>query len=150
MKFFIVIFLLLTSNIFAQTESSVLPEPPPGNIKMLPGYIHKTGRHTDTYDGTISKKNGIEIYYDMGRLAGNYALFHYKREKGNLIWSKVQKINGLKLRISYLKDGSIYATFGKWDNFISTVKTNEELSDFLTIIMTYVSNETPTDKNKSS
>lgn len=129
---------LFAASIFAQTETAVLSEPPPGKIKMLPGYVHKIGRRTDSIDGTISKENGIEIYYDIGWTAGNYALGAYKRNKQKLVWFRKQKINGLKVMLTYLTDGQIYATFPKTRaSFMATVKTEAELADFLTMIMTY-------------
>jgi hypothetical protein len=139
MKYLIfTILILFASNSFAQTETAILTEPPPGNIKMLPGYVHKIGRRTDSIDGTISKENGIEIYYDIGWTAGNYALGAYKRDKKKLVWFRKQKNNGLKVMITYLTNGQIYATFPKTRaSFMANVKTEAELTDFLTMIMTY-------------
>ena len=143
---FIAIFFFAASYTFAQTKDTFCDSESLPPIKLLPGYAHEVGRCTDTIDGTITKENGIKIYYDIGSPAGNYALFHYKKGKKDLVWSKVQKNNGLKVRITYLKDGSIYATFGKWTNFISTVKTDEELADFMNMIMSYGADEESTNK----
>lgn len=146
----IAIFLLSISYSFSQTKTLILPKPaqplPPGNIILLPGYSHRIGQGIDTAVGKISKENGLEIGYDIGGLAGNYALEAYANEKINLVWFKVQKTNNLQLLITYLKDGSIYATFPEQNaNFVSKIKTNEDLADFLIMIMTYDSiNESKT------
>lgn len=148
--------LLFVSCSFAQTKTLVLPRPTPtatvpapGNIKLIPGYIHTRMQGIDTAVGKISKENGINISYDIGRLAGNYAMGAYSRDKQNVLWFKVQEVNGQKVMITYLKDGSIYATFNDFANFISGAKTNEELADFLIMIMTYGSEDEQKDDIKT-
>ena len=139
---FIAIFFLSVSYSFSQTKTLVLPKPtpkpPPGNIKMLSGYVHKQGQGIDTRVGKIFKENGLKIEYDIGGLAGNYALGAYTNKKEKVIWFKIQETNGYEVLLAYLKDGSIYATFPEDDaNFIADIKTNEDLADFLIMIMTY-------------
>src|SRR5438309_1303373 len=47
--------------------------PPPGNMKLLPGYVHEARRGIDSRVGVIYKKDGLSISYDIGRMAGVYA-----------------------------------------------------------------------------
>jgi hypothetical protein len=137
-----IIFALSAAYSFAQTKTLILPRPtpipPPGNIKLLPEYVHERKQGIDTDVGLISKKDGLSIRYDIGDLAGNYAIRAQEREKQNLLWYRWQEVNGQRLLITHLKDGTIYASFYETRaNFISIVKTNEELVDFLMMIMTY-------------
>jgi hypothetical protein len=57
--------LLFSSVAFAATTQK---DPPPGNIKLLPGYQHKTLQGIDTRVGKIWKEGGLEIKYDIGSL----------------------------------------------------------------------------------
>lgn len=146
----IIIFVLSVSYSFAQTRTIVSPPTPPGNIKLLPGYIHETKRGIDSRVGEINKKGGLTIRYDIGDMAGNYAESFYAREKQNVIWIKNQKINNQDTIIVLLKDGSIYATFTTLSaNFMSNVKTNEDLTDFLLMIMTYGTPDKLNDKKSN-
>jgi hypothetical protein len=45
------------------------PTPPPGNIKLLPGYEHFPACGIDTLAGDIKKSGGLEISYDIGAMA---------------------------------------------------------------------------------
>ena len=151
---FTIFFVLLVSNAFAQTKTLILPRqhtaPPPGNMKLLSGYIYKPDFAIDAVVGTISKENGIQIEYSSGLNMGNFAMEILYREKRNVAWEKNQQVNDKNLDIVYLNNGKIYATFNEKTNFTSTVKTNEELSDFLLMIMTYGSKDSPQkEENKS-
>lgn len=44
---------------------------PPGSIKLVVGYTHQRMQGIDTRVGKITKRNGLEISYDIGRLAGD-------------------------------------------------------------------------------
>jgi hypothetical protein len=135
------LFFFFVSGSFAQTKPLALPTPTVnttlGNMKLLPGYVQMRRRGRDSSVGNISKENGLEIRYDIGRMAGNYVSSFAEREKENVLWLKSHEVNGQKLSIVYLKDGKIYANFDDYANFFSTVKSNEELTDFLLMIMTY-------------
>lgn len=147
-KLLILIFALSVSYSFAQTKTmntppqNPSPAPPPRNIKMLPGYVHTPGRGIDTAIGKISKENGLEIFYDIGPMAGAPALgaIHTKEK---FLWIKELEVNGQPLTIAYRKDQAIYANFGYFANFMAVIKTDEELADFLIMIMTYGSRDVP-------
>jgi len=132
------IFFLSAFCVSSQAQTILPPTPPSGNIQMLPEYIHERKRGKDSSVGEIKKKDGFSIRYDIGRMAGNYVSSVYSREKSNANWMKSQKINGKDINILYLKDGKIYATFpADYANFFATVKTDEELTDFLMIVFSY-------------
>ncbi|HRH40421.1 MAG TPA: hypothetical protein PKY82_02165 [Pyrinomonadaceae bacterium] len=129
----------------AQTKTLILPRPneapPPGNMKLLNKYFYKKGWAIDAAVGTISKENGLQIEYSSGLNMGNFAADAIYKERRNVVWIKDQEVNNKKVLLVYLNDGRIYATFEERTNFTSTVKTNEELTDFLIMIMTYGSKD---------
>lgn len=130
-----IIFVFSFTGTFAQSKTI---QTPPGNIQLLPGYVHERRSGVDSEVGEIKKPGGLLIKYDIGRMAGNYVKSNYEPEKLNSLWLKSQKIKDQELTILYLKNGNIYATFtSKPANFFSNVKTNEELAEFLIIIFTY-------------
>lgn len=142
-KWLILILALSAIYSFSQTKPRDLPNlPPPGNIKLLPNYTFERKQGIDSSVGTFSKKDGLSIGYDIGRMAGNYVKSVYSREKQNTVWLKTQIINGQELTLLYLKNGKIYASFkDSYANFFADVKNDEELTDFLLIVSTYDSKE---------
>lgn len=86
--------------------------------------------------GTIRKENGLEIRYDVGPLAGNGAAGLSSNKE--VAWYKVQFVRDDELWVTSLKNGYIVATFVKSDaNFIAKPKTQEELSDFFLMLMSF-------------
>ncbi|MBS1797574.1 MAG: hypothetical protein JSS81_27370 [Acidobacteria bacterium] len=118
-----------------KTDSQIVPAP--GNIRLLPGYVHKPEQGIDSLPGRIFKPGGLEIFYDIGKMAGNYANGALVNQKEKIAWSKTLKVNGFDLTLVCLKDKNIYATFGEVTNFTAVVKTDEELADFLLMMTTY-------------
>src|SRR5439155_982354 len=54
------------------TTCTAQPDAAPGNIRLLPGYVHQSGTGIDSVVGSIARKGGLVIEYDIGRLAGVY------------------------------------------------------------------------------
>ena len=136
----------------AQTKTLILPNPeppPPGNMLLLPDYIFTAKRGIDSFLGTIGKKDGLQIEYAAGNNMGDFASDAYYKERANVDWRKRQYVNNRYLTLVCFKNGKIYATFNQSKefpilvNFYSTVKNNEELTDFLLMIMTYNSRKLP-------
>jgi hypothetical protein len=112
-------------------------DPPPGSIKLLPGYQHKTGRGIDTAVGTIWKDGGITINYDIGIFAGMVASPH---EKDRYLWYKEQTIGNQAVRIALGKARDLRVTFVEARaSFLSLVPKEEDLTDALLMILTYKS-----------
>jgi hypothetical protein len=110
--------------------------PPPGGIKLLDGYVHIQERGIDTWVGRIKKEGGLDILYDIGRLAGEYVRFCLIDQ--SCVWYKEQQLKGGLVKIALTKDGEIIATFPKTTaNFIAEVKSQEDIADFLIMILTY-------------
>lgn len=148
---------IITANLFliafavagiSQTEMPVIPTvtptsvnnfvPPPGDMQLLPGYVHVRKRGIDTSVGDISKPSGLTIRYDNGFLASNQAWMHFRFLGEKFDWYKEQKVNGLTLYLTRGKDGSIVATFPETcANFRAEGVNEEALTDFLLMIVTY-------------
>jgi hypothetical protein len=119
------------------TEAKAKTDPPPGSIQLLNGYIHTKQRGIDTAVGEISKPDGMKITYDIGFLASNYA-WRINESGNNEAWAKMQKVNGMTLYLVGGKDKTIVATFAEpCANFMARTTNEEEVADFILMIMTY-------------
>ncbi len=142
----ITVFILSVSFSFAQTKSlpALRTIAAPGNIKLLPDYIHERKRGIDSAIGSISKKDGLNIDYDIGAMAGNYAERRIVENKENIVWQKQEKINDDDLLVAYSKDGQIVASFNKASaNFFAETKSEKDVEDFLEMIKTYNPDKKP-------
>lgn len=142
--FLFVMFVLSVSFCFSQTKTPTEKPstPPPGNIQLLFEYTHETRQGIDTQVGEIRKKDGLVIRYDIGKLAGNLTRANVGTYKEKRVWYKRQTINDDELWIAYFSDGKITATFIKASaNFYAETKSQEDVADFLLIIMTYRSKD---------
>lgn len=110
------------------------PVPPPGEIRLLQGYVHTRLQGIDTSVGRISKKGGVTISYDIGTLAGNYAKSHSKDAR----WYREQTVAGAPVQIAFSKTGTVFITFPKSSaNFYAQIKTPEQLADVLLMVLTF-------------
>lgn len=142
-KILLLIFFVITMtfSVSAQNTKNLIlpkptPDPPPGNIELFDGYTHTRKQGYDSSVGEISKPNGITIHYDIGQMAGRFA--GRCRITNDCLWYKGQKINGREVWISLTKAGHITATFPKeYANFWADTKSQEDIADFLIMILTY-------------
>ena len=114
------------------------PTPPPGNIKLLPGYRHLPSCGFDTSVGDIQKVGGMQIRYDIGDMAGNFA----KRYGNpyNTEWIRTEKVGEDAALIVLTKQNRIYATFERSTaNFFATISSQSDIDDFLEMVLTYKS-----------
>ena len=122
-----VVFNLITLN-----ETS---EPPPGAMKLLPGYEHVPGCGIDTTAGSIKKVGGIEIHYDIGPMAGHFA---YAAAQ-NAEWTRTETMYGDTVLIVLTTNKRLVATYDKAvANFTATVKSQSDIDDFLKMVLTYI------------
>lgn len=131
-----------TLAIFSQTKTLVLPqpipEPPPGNINLLQGYVHEPRRGIDAAVGSFNRSDGFAIKYLIGSNAGNSAYYRFQSEKNNVVWFKQQWLPNDLINLTIFKDGELIASFVKAKaNFIANTKTNADIADFLLTVMTY-------------
>ncbi|MBK9164448.1 MAG: hypothetical protein IPM21_11190 [Acidobacteria bacterium] len=110
--------------------------PPPGHIKLLPGYEHMPLCGIDTVAGYIRKEGGLGIGYDIGEMAGNFAMIYAHSDVAE--WTKTEQFSDDKALIVLTKQNYIVATFEKsFANFSATVSSKSEIDDFLRIVLTY-------------
>src|SRR5690606_6435027 len=83
--------------------------PPPGHIKLLPGYEHDTRCGIDTHVGFIRKNDGLEISYDIGRMAGNFAVRYANSDTAE--WTRTEQFVDDTALIVFTKQNYIFATF---------------------------------------
>lgn len=132
----------------------------PGNVRFIPGYVHERRQGKDSSVGVIAKAGGLSIGYDIGRMAGNYAdnyfpeYFERLRRRTHLNadanesdvrflseqvrWRQRRNVNGDELMLVQLKDDKLIGSFAKANaNFVADVDSEEELADFLLMVLTY-------------
>jgi hypothetical protein len=135
--------------IFAMTAFAAAPgaapegDPPPGGIRLLEGYQHQREQGQDSSPGRIWKVGGLEIRYDIGMLAGNYA---EGKDKTARVWTRQQVVGNRRVTIVKSKDGKVFVSFasdkddargGYPANFYATIQNDEELADLLLTALTY-------------
>lgn len=131
----ITIIVALFSLIFTPIKSSA--DSPPGNIKLLTNYKHEFDefQSTDTRIGKIWKDGGITITYDIGELAGEWS---NPKDRTKYQWYKEQIVEKQIVRIALTKDNELRVTYPNMKaNFYGYVKTQEDIADFLLMVLTY-------------
>src|SRR5215470_3762225 len=85
----------------AQRELSARPIP--GLLRLLPGYEHQPLQGIDSCVGRIWKSGGVEINYDIGKQAGNYAECQSCGWTKGELWRKNQTVDGQKVVMVFTK-----------------------------------------------
>jgi hypothetical protein len=136
MRLLVLLCVLVTlPQVSCAKEPSSNPSPPPGAIRLPEGYRHERQQGIDSTVGRIWKEGGLEIHYDIGRMAGNYAGSVKGPER---VWAISQVVNGRPVEIVKAKDGRVVVTFTKdWANFYAKVSGEEDLAALLAIVLTY-------------
>lgn len=131
------------------TDMSVAQESRIGGIQLLPGYKHEEQQGFDSIVGRIVKPKGLTISYDIGaipqgglRFGGSFNDQPKAVPENQLRWYKEQMVQGEPMHIAYLKDDSLMVSFpksipGKGINFHTKVKTIDEMTDALLMLMTF-------------
>lgn len=107
-----------------------------GSIRLLPGYEWQQGRGADSAVGKITRRGGLTIYYDIGGMAGNQV--DARKRAKDFRWSKDQVVGGSPVQILVSKDRWLVVTFpDDHANFNCQLKSDEELTDALLMVLTY-------------
>jgi MarR-like DNA-binding transcriptional regulator SgrR of sgrS sRNA len=131
----LVLIIALFVLIFIPLKSSA--DSPPGSIRLLTNYKHKFDEFesTDTWIGKIWKEDGITITYCIGDMAGEWA---NPKKQSEYLWYKEQVIDKQIIRTALTRDNELRVTFPKRKaNFYGTVKSQEDITEFLLIVLTY-------------
>ena len=136
---FVLSLTLSSLAVSAQTKTLSIPKPtPPGNIQLLDGYKYEQLEGIDSYVGVIKGENGLEIRHDIGNMAGNYTRRYLDSKVGDVVWIKRQTLNNDDVLVVLLKNGHIIANYTKSSaNFFASTSKQEEIVDFMLIVMTY-------------
>jgi hypothetical protein len=135
---------LLVLTTLARAEDA--PKPPPFGIKLLPGYVHEPKQGFDSVVGVISKKDGLTIMYEIGRVAkpgglalgGDFADRPKQLRAEQREWYKEQLLGGKQMHVAMAKDKSLFVSFPESGmNFSVVTKSTDELTDALLMICTY-------------
>src|SRR5437773_1016534 len=86
-------------------------DPPPGSIKLLPGYKHQTERAIDSTVGKIWRDGGPTIRYDIGTLAGEYVIRKDRGKYSKYSWYREQTLGKHIVRLALKKDGQLMVTY---------------------------------------
>jgi hypothetical protein len=142
----ILIALLALLTLAMSTHADDAPKPPPFGIKLLPGYEHEPKQGFDSVVGVISKKEGLTIMYEIGRVAmpGGLALGGDFSDRPKQLraeqreWYKEQTIGGKQMHVAMAKDKSLFVSFPESGiNFSVVTKSSDELVEALLMICTY-------------
>lgn len=114
-------------------KQTVTLTPPPGNIRLLPGYSHKKLPGRDSDVGYISRE-GVTVHYDIGGMAANYI---YLQRGEEVVWQMKQTLNNREF-IAVRTKNKIYVTFTKLHAYFSAeVETENEAMEVLFMVLTY-------------
>jgi hypothetical protein len=135
-----------TFLLIAASAAPAADAPPPGNLQLLPGYVHEPLQGIDSVVGRIVKKGGLTIQYEIGRvpkpgglaIGGDFSNAAIRLPEKNRRWLKQQVVAGQPVDIAYGKDDLLLVSYPKSGvNFTATAKTPEELADVLLMVLTY-------------
>jgi hypothetical protein len=114
--------------------------PPPGGIKLLPGYHHQPQHGIDSKIGTISKAGGLQIHYDVGEMAGTFTGCEWCGWSKGEVWRKRQIIDGQEAVLIFTKQKRLVVSFPNVHaNFYATIQTQAEMADMLLMLFTFQS-----------
>jgi hypothetical protein len=117
-----------------------------GGMQLLSGYTHQPLQGFDSIVGKVSKKDGLQISYDIGSIpkpgglafGGQFSDRAKKTQKNQLHWYKEQVVNGQPMHVAHRKDGYLLLTFPKKGiNFSAKVASTEDVAEVLLMILTY-------------
>ncbi len=120
--------------------------PPPGGIKLLPGYTHTPKQGFDSIHGEIAKKDGITIHYGIGRvrppggigIGGDFTNAVESLREDEVQWKKEQTISGQPVQIALAKNQILYITFPRLGaNFNVKTKSSEDITDTLLMVLKF-------------
>lgn len=135
---------MLALTTFARAADDA--KPPPFGIKLLPGYVHEPKQGFDSVVGVISKKDGLTIMYEIGRVAkpsglalgGDFSDRPKQLRPEQREWYKEQVLGGKQMHVAMAKDKSLFVSFPESGiNFSVVTKSTDELAEALLMICTY-------------
>jgi hypothetical protein len=119
---------------------------PPGKMELLPGYKHEPLQGIDSIVGKVSNPMGLSIQYEIGRVRkpGEFGLGGDFTDQAKAVpeadrrWYREHRIGGQSVHIALSKENSLSVSYPDTGvNFHVTVKSSEDLTDALLMILSY-------------
>lgn len=124
--------------LLATSVSTAQKEVTPGLIKLLLGYRHERLQGIDSLVGKIWKDRGVDIRYDIGELAGNYAECKSCEWTKGEVWRKKQIVNGQQVILVFTSSKRFLVVFPQSKaNFYATISKEEDMADMLLMLLTF-------------
>lgn len=121
-----------TSSVSTAPEKA--PAPPPGDMKLLPGYEHRPLQGIDTAVGEIVKGERVVIRYDIGPLAGDRVR---PEDRDKCLIYEEKRIEGQTARFCSTSDG-LDVTFAESSaNFFVRPENEAELQELVTMVESF-------------
>ena len=117
-----------------------------GGIRLLPGYVHQPLQGFDSIVGKITKKDGLQINYEIGgipkpggiRLGGQFSDRPKLTPKNQVRWYREQIVNGQPVHLAYRKDDVLLVSYPKKGMNLSVkLRSADEMAEALLMILTY-------------
>ncbi|QDU93603.1 hypothetical protein [Lignipirellula cremea] len=118
----------------------------PGGLQVLEGYVHEPLQGIDSVVGKISKKDGLEIFYEIGSIprpggpafGGQFSDRPQRMPKDQLRWYRETTVHGQPVHLAHGKNDALLVSFPlQGINFSTTVRTPDEMAQALLMILTY-------------
>ena len=88
--------------------------------------------------GSITRKDGLVIQYDIGKAAGVYTDCEWCGWTDGELWRRKQIIGGHEVRIVFTKSKRLVISYpDAHANFYTIVRSNADLTDTLLIVLSY-------------
>jgi hypothetical protein len=128
----------IASVLLAAVGATAQEAPPPGSIELLPGFHHHLKQGIDSATGTIGRKGGLQIEYDIGEQAGDYTQCAWCGWTKGEVWRKKQVISGQEVICVFTNHRRLVVSFPEVHaNFYATIRTNAELAEMLLMVFTF-------------
>lgn len=125
---------------------SLAADPRLGAMQLLEGYEHEVLQGIDSTVGTIRKKDGLLIHYEIGtvpkpgvpRMGGQFTDRPKQTPRDQIRWYREQFVDGQPVHLAHRKDDLLMVSFPRRGmNFSVTVRTADEMAEALLMILTY-------------
>lgn len=117
-----------------------------GGMRLLPGYVHQPLQGFDSIVGKITKKDGLQINYEIGgipkpgglRLGGQFSDRPKLTPKKQVRWYREQIVGGQPVHLAYRKDNILLVSYPKKGMNLSVkLHSADEMAEALLMILTY-------------
>ena len=132
--------LLCTAPGRVRVNVQVQPDkgPPPGHVRLLPGFDYTVDPTYDARWGKIFKKDGVEISWSDGFVVDEV---EHSEKAGDVVWRKEQDVGGIRYHVALRKDGTVVISAGTTafsvgcTNFSAKPTTPEQFAELMLVAL---------------